>query len=253
MAFLEVHKMSKRFGGLRALSGVDLNIETGQIHSIIGPNGAGKTTLLNVISGILSPTEGKVLFNGRDLTKHKVHKRVGLGVARTFQGSVLLREKTVLENIIIGCHQQTKESFWGSFLGVQSARKAELDSRKKALKMAESTGLAGWEDKFAKELPHGLQRILGLCIALATKPTLLMLDEPVTGMNATEIAVMMNLIRKIRDEGVTIVLVEHNMKAVMGLSDRITVLSYGEKIAEGSPEEIRADRHVIEAYLGSNV
>ena len=253
MAFLEVHKMSKRFGGLRALSGVDLNVDAGQIHSIIGPNGAGKTTLLNVVSGFFPPTEGRVVFKGMDLTKRRIHQRVALGVARTFQGSVLLREKTVLENIIIGHHQQTKETFWGSFLGVQSARKAELDSREKALKLAEFTGLAGWEDKFAKDLPHGLQRILGLCIALATRPSLLMLDEPVTGMNATEIGVMMNLIRKIRDDGITIVLVEHNMKAVMGLSDRITVLSYGEKIAEGTPEEIRADRNVIEAYLGGEV
>jgi branched-chain amino acid transport system ATP-binding protein len=253
MVFLKVHKMSKRFGGLRALSGVDLSVDSGQIHSIIGPNGAGKTTLLNLISGFFPPTEGKILFNGKDLTKYRIHKRVGLGVARTFQGSVLLREKTVLENIIIGLHQQTKESFWGSFLGTRSARKAELDAREKAIEMVESTGLAGWEDKFAKDLPHGLQRILGLCIALATKPSLLMLDEPVTGMNPTEIGIMMNLIRKIRDDGVTIVLVEHNMKAVMGLSDRITVLSYGEKIAEGTPEEIRADRNVIEAYLGSEV
>ena len=253
MAILEVQKMSKRFGGLRALSKVDLSVETGQIFSIIGPNGAGKTTLLNVISGILSPSEGRIFFNGKDLTKRRVHKRVELGVARTFQGSVLLREKTVIDNLIVGFHQQTKESFWGSFLGIQSARKAESDTREKALELAESTGLAGWEDKCAKDLPHGLQRILGLCIALATKPSLLMLDEPVTGMNASEIGVMMNLIRKIRDDGITIVLVEHNMKAVMGLSDRITVLSYGEKIAEGSPEEIRADRNVIEAYLGSEV
>jgi branched-chain amino acid transport system ATP-binding protein len=253
MALLEVQKMSKRFGGLRALSAVDLSIETGQIHSIIGPNGAGKTTLLNVISGFFPPTEGRVVFNGSDLTKQKVHQRVERGVARTFQGSVLLREKTVLENIIMGCHQQTKESFWGSFLGISSARKAEIDSKERALELAGSMGLVGWEDKLAKELPHGLQRILGLCIALATKPSLLMLDEPVTGMNAIEIAVMMNLIRKIRDSGITIVLVEHNMKAVMGLSDRITVLSYGEKIAEGSPGEIRTDRNVVEAYLGSEV
>ncbi len=253
MAFLEVQRMSKRFGGLRALSGVDLSVESGQIHSIIGPNGAGKTTLLNVISGIFPPTEGRVVFKGGDLTKHKVHRRVGLGMARTFQGSVLLREKTVLENIIIGCHQQTKESFWGSFLGIPSARQAETDTKNRALEEAKSMGLAGWEDKFAKDLPHGLQRILGLCIALATKPSLLMLDEPVAGMNATEIAVMMNLIRKIRDDRVTIILVEHNMRAVMGLSDRITVLSYGEKIAEGSPDEIRADRNVVEAYLGSEV
>jgi branched-chain amino acid transport system ATP-binding protein len=253
MALLEVQKMSKHFGGLRALSGVDLSIEPGQIYSIIGPNGAGKTTLLNVVSGFFPPTEGKVVFKGSNLTKRKIHQRVGLGVARTFQGSVLLREKTVLENIIIGCHQQTRESFWGSFLGLSSARQAESDNRERASELARSMGLAGWEDKFARELPHGLQRILGLCIALATRPSLLLLDEPVTGMNATEITVMMNLIRKIRDDGVTIVLVEHNMKAVMGLSDRITVLSYGEKIAEGSPEEIRADRHVIEAYLGSEV
>lgn len=253
MALLEIQKLSKRFGGLKALHTIDLTVDTGKIHAIIGPNGAGKTTLLNVISGLYRPTEGRILFNGKDMTKRRADKRVGLGIARTFQGSVLFREKTVLENIIIGSHLQTMEGFWGSCLSTSRARRAEMNTKKWALEVAESMGLADWGDKLAKELPHGLQRTLGVCIALATKPRLLMLDEPVAGMNPTEIAVMMNLIVRVRDRDVTIILVEHNMKAVMGLSDMITVLSYGEKIAEGSPEEIRNNRSVIEAYLGSDV
>lgn len=250
MPLLEIENLSKNFGGLRALNRANLTVESGRIHSIIGPNGAGKTTLLRIISGIYRPSEGRILFKGMDVTKHRADKRVGLGISRTFQSSILFRERTVIENIIIGCHLQTKESYVGSFLGLPSARKARSDTRERALEIAESMGLSDWKNRLAKELPHGLQRNLGVCIGLATNPELLMLDEAVTGMNPTEIASMMGLIERIKSRGITIILVEHNMKAVMGLSDTITVLSYGEKIAEGSPEEIQNNKDVIETYLG---
>jgi branched-chain amino acid transport system ATP-binding protein len=252
MSLLKIDNLSKHFGGLRALDKINLTIEAGKLHSIIGPNGAGKTTLLCAISGLYRPTEGRVLFNGRDVTKQRVDKRVSLGITRTFQSTILFKEKTVIENIIIGSHLHTSETFVGSLLGIPTARKEKLKTEQRAVEIAESMGLADWSDKLASELPHGLQRNLGVCIGLATDPELLMLDEPVTGMNPTEIATMMELIGKIKDRGITIILVEHNMKAVMGLSDSITVLSYGEKIAEGSPAEIQNNRDVVEAYLGGD-
>ncbi|MBM3154781.1 MAG: ABC transporter ATP-binding protein [Chloroflexi bacterium] len=252
MSLLEIHKVSKHFGGLVALQNVELNVEEGKIHAVIGPNGAGKSTLLNVIAGSVRQTAGKVVFNGQDISRLRADRRVGKGIAKTFQAGVLLSKRTVLDNIILGCHLRTAEGYWGSILGSTRARSAAAATRKRALQIAESMGLGGWENKLASDLPHGLQRILGLCIALASAPRLLMLDEPVTGMNPTETTETMGLIERLRSQGITIVLVEHNMKAVMGLSDRITVLSYGEKIAEGLPDEIRNNKCVIEAYLGSS-
>lgn len=253
MSLLEVQKVSKRFGGLVALREVDLGVEKGKIHAIIGPNGAGKSTLLNVIAGSVRQTAGKVVFDGQDIGRLRSDKRVRKGIAKTFQAGVLLGKRTVLDNIILGYHLRTEESFLGSIVGGFSARRAAVDTEEKARELAKTLGLGGWESKLAQDIPHGLQRILGLSIALATDPKLLMLDEPVTGMNPTETMVMMQLIAKVKEKGVTIILVEHNMKAVMGLSDRITVLSYGEKIAEGLPDEIRSNKQVIEAYLGSGV
>jgi ABC-type branched-subunit amino acid transport system ATPase component len=251
MPLISISNLQKRFGGLVALDKLDITIESGTIHSIIGPNGAGKSTFINVVSGALAATRGNITFNGMNITGYSMERRVRMGLARTFQAGVLLRERSVLENVIMGCGIRTGETLWGSLIGSKNANRAAAETRHKAMEMVAFMGLAGWEKNIAKDLPHGLQRALGISIALSTNPQLLMLDEPLTGMNTTEITTMMGKIKDIRDRGTTIILVEHNMKAVMGLSDRITVLSYGEKIGEGKPDEIKTNKEVIEAYLGS--
>jgi branched-chain amino acid transport system ATP-binding protein len=251
MPLISISNLQKKFGGLVALDKLDIKIESGTIHSIIGPNGAGKSTFINVVSGALAVTRGNITFNGMNITGYSMERRVRIGLARTFQAGVLLRERSVLENVIMGCGIRTGETLWGSLIGSKNAHSAAAETRHKAMEMVEFMGLSGWEKNIAKDLPHGLQRALGICIGLSTNPQLLMLDEPLTGMNTTEITTMMGKIKDIRDRGTTIILVEHNMKAVMGLSDRITVLSYGEKIGEGTPDEIKANKEVIEAYLGS--
>ena len=247
---LEVNKVSKYFGGLAAVGELDLGVADSEILGLIGPNGAGKTTLFNVISGFFPPTSGKVIFEGRDITKLKAPEIAHLGISRTFQASTLFMKISVLDNVFTGYHMSYKTSIWKRLLRRPSALEEEKMLRQRAMEILGFMGLASVKDELAANLPHGYQRTLGVCMALATNPKLLLLDEPVTGMNPGETQTMIDLIRQIRDRGVTIVVVEHDMKAVMNLCDRIVVLNYGRKIAEGLPAEIRENKEVVEAYLG---
>ena len=251
MGILEVKGISKHFGGLAAVDEVDLEISDSEIHGIIGPNGAGKTTLFNVISGFLMPTEGHLVFKGEEITKLPIHARVERGIARTFQLTNLFMELTVFENAYIGYHKNYRQGLISQFLHTARAKKEYEVCHQRTMEVLKFLALDSLQDGLAKNLSYGHQRILGVCIALSTRPSLLMLDEPVAGMNPEETMMMVELIRKIRDEGITILLVEHDMAAVMTLCERISVFDYGKKIAEGSPEEIRTNNRVIEAYLGS--
>ncbi len=249
-AILEVKNVDKHFGGLAAISQLDLSVDESEILGLIGPNGAGKTTLFNVVSGFFPPTSGKISFHGTDITGMQTHEIVRLGVSRTFQASTLFMKISVLENVFTGYHLSYTTSRWRRLLRTPSALREEASLRQRALEILEFMGLASLKEELAANLPHGHQRILGVCMALATHPRLLLLDEPMTGMNPTETETMIGLVRQIRDRGVTVVLVEHDMKAVMNLCDRIVVLNYGRKIAEGLPGEIRENKDVVEAYLG---
>ena len=250
MALLDIQKVSMHFGGLKAIRELDFAVQQGEIRGLIGPNGAGKTTLFNVISGIYLPTRGRFFFQGQDITRLRPHGTAKLGIIRTFQAITLFKHFSVLRNVMVGCHLHSHYSFFGSLLGTPNSLRHERENEARSMEILEFMGLARYKDELAMNLPHGHQRALGISIALAGQPSLLMLDEPVTGMNPEESAAMMKLIHRIRDRGITILLIEHDMKVVMGVCERITVLNFGEKIAEGTPEEIRKDPDVHEAYLG---
>jgi branched-chain amino acid transport system ATP-binding protein len=250
VALLEVRGLRRHFGGLAAIRDIDLGVDEGEIHGIIGPNGAGKTTLFNVISGFLPATAGSVMFRGEEIVKLPVHSRVKRGVVRSFQLISLFPELTVHENVFIGFHRNYKCHLISQFLHTGRARKEREISSKSTEELLEFMGLIPLKDEIARNLPYGQQKCLGICIALATKPSLLMLDEPVAGMNPEEAMNMVMLIRRIRDNGITILLVEHDMATVGNLCERISVLNHGDKIAEGSMKEIKENPMVVEAYLG---
>jgi branched-chain amino acid transport system ATP-binding protein len=250
ITLLEARGISKRFGGLQALSDISLTINKGEVYGLIGPNGAGKTTLFNVLTGAYVPEEGEFVFNGSELPLGKPDRIVGRGIARTFQNIRLFREMTALENVMAGHFIRTKTGLLGVLLQTRHSREEERLSTQRAYDLLKYVGIARHADTLSRNLSYGDQRRLEIARALATEPRLLALDEPAAGMNATETVQLRELIETIRKDGVTVLLIEHDVKLVMGLCDRIAVLDFGKKIAEAAPAEIQKNKAVIEAYLG---
>ncbi len=249
-AFMETKGLCRYFGGVQAIHELDLTVREGLIQAIIGPNGAGKTTLFNVVSGILPPTSGEVYFEGTAITGSPPHRIAALGVTRTFQNLQLFSDMTVLENVMVGMHLRSKGGFVASALKLPWVWREEKRIRDTSMEILDFTGLADYATVDAGSLPFGRQRILEIARALAAEPRLLMLDEPAAGLNTRETSDVAELIRRIRERGITILLVEHDMELVMEISERVTVLDQGMKISEGDPEFVRNDEKVIKAYLG---
>ena len=246
---LEVRNLTRSFGGLVAISDLSFSVGENEIRGLIGPNGAGKTTTFNVISGFYPPSAGSVLFRDEDISGMRTSAIAARGLVRTFQATTLFQELTVLENVLVGRHLHAPTDPLRALLGAD--RRREAAARAQSLELLDFFGLGDRADDSAMSLPHGLQRALGIAVAFAANPKLLLLDEPFTGMNPEETRQMMEIVRKVRDRGVTLLLVEHDMQAVMGLCDRITVLDFGRLLTEGTPEEVRRHPKVIEAYLGA--
>lgn len=246
----EIKGLTKYFGGLVALDNLDMTVNQGEKVGLIGPNGAGKTTCFNLITGLLRPTAGEVLFEGSHITGLSPNEVAKRGIVRTFQLTSVFPNFTVLENIAAGRFLHPKTGFWEGFLHTPSSRKKEEQVLSKSLEIAKFVGLEHVKDAPAQSLPHGYKRKLGIAIALAAEPKLLLLDEPLSGMHAGEVTEAMSLINKISETGIAILLIEHNMRGVMSLCQRIVAINFGKKIAEGTPQEIQKNEELIQAYLG---
>jgi branched-chain amino acid transport system ATP-binding protein len=252
MPILEVRNLTKKFGGLAAVNDLSFHLEEGEILALIGPNGAGKSTVFNLITSFLRLTSGSISFFDKDITNESTYKIAAKGLVRTFQQNNLFKEMSVLENMLLSYHVQCNSGSWGFLLRSLKARRDEVRSKDHALECLEYFGLLPVKEELAKNLPHGLQRNLGMAIGLATSPKVLLMDEPFAGMNPNETDIAMNKVEGLKENGISIILVEHDMKAVRGISDRIVVMSFGEKIAEGNEDYVFQNKDVIDAYLGED-